>query len=320
MNGILEKIRLYGIMPIVSVDRPDDALPLARAFVSAGLPVMEVTFRTEYAEEAIRRISGDIPNMLIGAGTVLTPEQADRAKAAGAKFIVTPNIDPAVVSRCLEIGLPVLPGCMTPTDVALAVSLGLEAVKIFPVEAAGGVALLKSLSGPYKGMRYLPTGGIDAGNMLDYLALPCVLAVGGSFMADKKLIAAGDFAAVEAQARAALMKMYGFSLMHLGVNCPDEKTARKCAALMTAMFGFEPVEGPGAVFTGGYFEFMKYMYLGEKGHVAIGTNFLDRAMFRFESMGFEFNKDELKYSDKGALRAAYLKDDLFGFAFHLLQK
>ena len=116
------------------------------------------------------------------------------------------------------------------------------------------------------------------------------------------------------------MKMYGFSLMHLGVNCPDEKTARKCAALMTAMFGFEPVEGPGAVFTGGYFEFMKYMYLGEKGHVAIGTNFLDRAMFRFESMGFEFNKDELKYSDKGALRAAYLKDDLFGFAFHLLQK
>ena len=320
MNDILTRIGLYGVMPIVKIRRPSDAIPLAKAFVSAGLPVMEITYRTEHAEGAIREISSEIPNMLIGAGTVLTPAQAESAKAAGAKYIVTPNLDPKVVGWCLENDMPILPGCATPTDVANAAALGLEAVKIFPAGALGGVDLIKSLSGPFAGMKYLPTGGVTADNMLDYLRLPSVLSVGGSFMADQGLVDAGDFDAVAAKARAVMARMYGFALAHVGVNCPDEVSAKKAASLMSAMFGFEPAESAKAVFVGGQLEFMKSPYLGEKGHIAIGTNFLGRAMFRFEQMGFEFNRSELKYDEKGALKAAYFAEDFFGFAFHLIQK
>ena len=320
MNETLKKIGLYGIMPIVKISRPEDALPLARAFVSAGLPVMEITYRTEYAETAIREISGNIPNMMIGAGTVLTVDQARSAKAAGAGYIVTPNLDPAVVKWCVENDLPILPGCATPTDVAAAVSLGLEAVKLFPAGVMGGLDMVKALSGPFAGMKFLPTGGVSTDNMTDYLKHPNVLAVGGTFMSNEAYVREGRFDLVEKAAREAVMKMYGFSLMHVGVNCADEAAAQRGAKLMTAMFGFEPVENAGAIFTGGYFEFMKYPYLGRNGHVAIGTNFLERAMFRFEQMGFKFNQNELKYNDNGTLRAAYFEDEFFGLAFHLLQK
>lgn len=320
MNDIINKIGLYGIVPVVRIALPDDALPLARALCSAGLPVMEITYRTDYAEGAIRTISENIPNMLVGAGTVLDVAHAKSAKAAGAKFIVTPNTDPSVITWCQENDMPVLPGCATPSDVAAAAALGLDAVKFFPAEAMGGISTIKAMSGPFGSMKYLPTGGINADNMLDYLKNPRVLAVGGTFMVSETFIRNGQFDRVETMTRDAMMRMYGFSLAHIGINCADESSAKRYASLMTAMFGLSPSEDAGAVFTGGLFEFMKSPYLGRSGHIAVGTNFLDRAIFRFEQMGFTFNEDELKYNDKGELRAAYFNDEFFGFAFHLLQK
>ena len=182
MNRILEKIQKIGIVPVVVLDDPKDAAPLAEALCKGGLPCAEVTFRTAAAEESIRIMTERFPDMLVGAGTVLTIEQADRARAAGARFIVSPGLNPAVVRHCMEIGIPVIPGTATPSDVEAAMGLGLDVVKFFPAEQAGGIAMIKAMSAPYTQMKFMPTGGVNAQNLNTYLASDKVLACGGSWM------------------------------------------------------------------------------------------------------------------------------------------
>lgn len=182
-------------MPVVVIDRAEDAWPLGQALKAGGLPCAEVTFRTAAAEDAIRAMAKD-SDIVLGAGTVLRPEQVDVAIAAGASYIVTPGFSLAVVRRCQDLGVPVFPGVATPTEVQMALEAGLDIVKFFPAEASGGVPALKAIGAPYSMMRFVPTGGISEGNMRDYLALPSVVAVGGSWMVAPKLIAAGDFSEV----------------------------------------------------------------------------------------------------------------------------
>lgn len=184
------------LLPVVVLDRPEDAVPLARALVAGGLPVAEVTFRTEAAAQAIRLMVDEVPEILVGAGTVLTVAQVDAAHAAGAKFLVTPGFNPSVVTRAQELGLPIVPGINNPTGVEQAMSYGLSLVKFFPAEPTGGVPFLKALSGPYGAMRFIPTGGVGPKNLDTYLALKAVLACGGSWMVDPDLIRAGDFARI----------------------------------------------------------------------------------------------------------------------------
>jgi 2-dehydro-3-deoxyphosphogluconate aldolase/(4S)-4-hydroxy-2-oxoglutarate aldolase len=186
------------LLPVVVLDRPEDAAPLARALVAGGLPVAEVTFRTDAAAEAIRAMVQDVPDILVGAGTVLTVAQVDAAHAAGARFLVTPGFNPAVVARAQALGLPIVPGINSPTGVEQAMSFGLSLVKFFPAEPTGGVPFLKALTGPYGGMRFIPTGGIGPANLGSYLAVKAVLACGGSWMVDPALIRAGDFARITA--------------------------------------------------------------------------------------------------------------------------
>lgn len=194
---IFATVRKARLLPVVVVDGAEDAVPLARALVAGGLPVAEVTFRTEAAAEAIRRIAGEVPDALLGAGTVLTPGQVKAAKAAGARFLVTPGYNPAVVQAAADEGLPIVPGVNNPTGVEQAMAAGLSAVKFFPAEPTGGVAFLKALMGPYGGMRFVPTGGIGPRNLRDYLSLPAVLACGGSWMVDPALVRAGRFDEVQ---------------------------------------------------------------------------------------------------------------------------
>lgn len=177
---------------MVVLDRAQDAAPLGRALLAGGLPCAEVTFRTPAAAEAIRELAAD-PRLLVGAGTVVRADQVDIAVAAGAAFVVSPGFSLAVVRRCQQVGVPVLPGVATPSEVMMALDAGLAAVKFFPAEANGGVSALKALSAPFGGMRFVPTGGITAGNLSAYLAVSSVLAVGGSWMVAPALIAAGDF-------------------------------------------------------------------------------------------------------------------------------
>jgi len=190
---MLKKIEGFGVVPVVVLNDAKDAAPLAKALCEGGLPCAEVTFRTEAAEESIRIMATEFPEMVIGAGTVLTIDQVDRAVGAGAKFIVSPGFDPEIVDYCISKNIPVLPGCITPSEVAQAVKRGLEVVKFFPAEQFGGVATIKALAAPYTGVRFMPTGGISAKNLADYLGFKKIIACGGSWMVKGDMVAAGEF-------------------------------------------------------------------------------------------------------------------------------
>ena len=193
MNAVLERIQKLGIVPVVVLDKAEDAEPLAKALCEGGLPVAEVTFRTEAAEESIRVMKQKFPKMLVGAGTVLTTEQVDRAVGAGAEFIVSPGLNPTVVEYCIQKNIPVAPGCSNPSDMECALALGLEVVKFFPAEAAGGLKAIKAMAAPYVNLKFMPTGGINAGNINDYLAFPKIIACGGSWMVSGELVKAKAF-------------------------------------------------------------------------------------------------------------------------------
>lgn len=190
---ISEQFKEYGVVPVVVLNDAKDALPLAKALVEGGLACAEVTFRTDAAEESIRLMSEAYPDMLVGAGTVLTIDQVDRAVKAGAKFIVSPGFDPEIVDYCLEKEIPVFPGCITPSEVAQAVKRGLKVVKFFPAEQAGGVAMIKAMAAPYTMVKFMPTGGISTKNLADYLSCDKILCCGGSWMVKGDMIKAGEF-------------------------------------------------------------------------------------------------------------------------------
>ena len=193
LSTVAEKIAGFGVVPVVVLDDVKDAAPLAKALVEGGLPCAEVTFRTAAAEESIRIMATEYPDMFVGAGTVLTIEQVDRAVAAGAKFIVSPGFDPEIVDYCLEKEIPVFPGCITPSEVAQAVKRGLKVVKFFPAEQFGGVATIKAMAAPYVGLKFMPTGGVSAKNLESYLSCDKIIACGGSWMVKGDLVKAGKF-------------------------------------------------------------------------------------------------------------------------------
>ena len=320
MNPIVEEISKIGIVPVIALDDAKDAKPLAEALCKGGLPCAEVTFRTDAAEESIRIMSEEFPDMLVGAGTVLTTEQVDRAVGAGAKFIVSPGLNPKVVSYCLEKNVPILPGTSNPSDVEAAIELGLEVVKFFPAEQAGGINMIKAMSAPYTKMKFMPTGGVNANNLKDYLDFGKIVACGGSWMVKKDLVAAGKFEEIEALTREAVNKMLGFELRHVGINAPDEDSADKTAGAFEAIFGMAKKTGASSIFAGTAVEVMKTPYLGANGHIAIGTNYIRRAVYHLERQGVVFDEGTARNDEKGNLKAIYLKDEIGGFAVHLVQK
>lgn len=203
MNDVLKKIGETGIIPVVVLNDVKDAVPLADALIKGGLPCAEVTFRTAAAEDSIREIAKKFPEMFVGAGTILTTEQVDRAIGAGAKFIVSPGFNPKVVEYCIKNNYPICPGIMTPTELEMALGFGLDVVKFFPAENAGGLKMIKAMSAPYTMMKFMPTGGINATNVRDYLACDKILACGGSWMVKGDLIKEGNFAEIEKLTREA---------------------------------------------------------------------------------------------------------------------
>lgn len=205
MNVLIEQLESCGVIPVIQIDRVDDALPLAEALIEGGLPCAEITFRTPCAAQAIRQISAHYPQMLLGAGTVLTPEQADEAADAGAHFIVSPGLNESTVRHCLQRGYAVIPGVCTPSDIERGLSLGLSYLKFFPAQAAGGVAMLKAMSAPYGRIRFMPTGGIGQDQLEEYLTKPFVFACGGSYIAPSADIAAGRFDKIKQTARQSVL-------------------------------------------------------------------------------------------------------------------
>lgn len=204
MHEMLQKIQEIGIVPVVVLEDAKDAVPLAKALCEGGLPCAEVTFRTAAAEEAIRTIVQEFPEMLVCAGTVLTTDQVDRAVAAGAKFIVSPGLNPRIVKYCVDKGILIVPGCSNPSDVEQALENGLDVVKFFPAEQAGGLPMIKAMAAPYVGVKFMPTGGINAQNVKEYLAYDRILACGGSWMVKGDLIKAGEFEKITALVKEAV--------------------------------------------------------------------------------------------------------------------
>lgn len=204
MNEVLKQINEIGIIPVVVLDDAKDAKPLAEALCAGGLPCAEVTFRTEAAEECIRIMASEYPDMLVGAGTVLTTDQVDRAVAAGAKFIVSPGLNPRIVKYCVEKGILITPGCSNASDIEIALENGLEVVKFFPAEPAGGLNMIKALAAPYVNVKFMPTGGINAKNVRDYLAYNRIIACGGSWMVKADLIKNGEYDKITAMCKEAV--------------------------------------------------------------------------------------------------------------------
>lgn len=320
MNEILEKLGKIGIVPVIKIDDVEKAVSLARALAAGGIPCAEITFRTEQGEEALRRVSRECPEILLGAGTVLTTGQVDRAIDAGARFIVSPGFNPKVVAHCINRGIPITPGCSNPSDIEQALEAGLDVVKFFPAESAGGLSYIKAIAAPYPGLKFMPTGGINAGNIGTYLSYEKILACGGSWMADATLINAARFDEISALCREALQNAHGFSVAHIGVNAANEDEARKAAAFFERFFGFTSKAGGSSIFAGDRIEIMKSPCLGKNGHIAVAVNNVFRAQAYLERNGLDFNRESAKSNGKGDLVSIYLADEVAGFAVHLVQK
>ncbi len=320
MNTVLTEISKIGIVPVVALDDAKDARPLAKALCEGGLSCAEITFRTAAAEEAIKIMTAEFPDMLIGAGTVLTTQQVDKAISAGAKFIVSPGFNPNTVKYCLEKDIPVVPGCSSPSDIEQALELGLDVVKFFPAEAAGGLKMIKAMSAPYGGVKFMPTGGINTSNLTQYLDFNKIIACGGSWMVDKALIKEGNFEAIKELTHTAVTQMLGFEVKHIGINAANEAEALSIAGLFGSMFGFTAKNGNSSVFAGSGIEIMKGPYLGKNGHIAVQTNYIDRAVYHLEKRGFALDHETKKYDASGNLTAIYFKGEFGGFALHLVQK
>jgi len=320
MHAVMKQIGDLGIVPVVKIDNAQDAVPLAQALADGGLPVAEITFRTEAAEESIRRIASRLPNVLVGAGTVLNVDQAKRAVQAGAKFIVTPGFSASVVKHCVDNGIPVTPGIATPTEIVMALDQGVDVVKFFPADAFGGMKTLKALSAPFGKVGFVPTGGITAENISEYILFPKVLACGGTWMVKDELIKAGKFAEITRLTQEAIAAMLGFDLGHVGINMPDAGASLDLAKGLATLFSLPLKEGASSNFVSKGIEVNKAKGLGAHGHIAVQTNSLTRAAAWLERKGMAVDMSTAKSDAAGNLVAAYLTGEFGGFAVHLLQK
>ncbi len=319
MNELLQKIHDIGIVPVIAIDDASKAVPLAKALVAGGLPAAEVTFRTAAAEDAIRAIVKEVPDMLVGAGTVLTKEQADRAIDAGVRFIVSPGFNPETTKYVLSKGVCMLPGTATAGEMEQAMALGLSAVKFFPAEQNGGVDKLKALAGPYKNLRWMPTGGVNTGNLANYLSFHQVLACGGTWMVKKDLIENERWDEITSICKAAVKNMLGFELRHIGINTAGEEEAQKLAKTFCAMFDLEYKPGNSSIFAGREFECMKAKGKGSNGHICVVTNDVDRAIYHLGYRGITF-AESTRTSDEKGTKNIYIDGEFGGFAIHIMRK
>jgi len=317
MDACIKELYRIGIVPVVALEDAADALPLGAALKKGGVSAIEVTFRTAAAADAIRLLTREMPELLVGAGTVLTKAQADAAIEAGAKFIVSPGFQPELVSYVLSKGVPMCPGTATPGEMEQAMALGLSAVKFFPAEQNGGAPMLKALSAPYRDLLFMPTGGVKLENLRTYLALDQVFACGGTWLATKDDIKAKAFDKITARTREAVKTMLNFRIKHVGINSKDEAEAKKTATLLCSIFDFDYNDTELSVFTGSAVEVMKFMGRGSLGHVAIGADNVDRAEYYLRQRGFSFDESTRRVDASGRTTFLYLKDEIGGFAFHL---
>ena len=314
----LTRLGNAGLIPVVVIDNAEDAVPAAKALLAGGIDVMEITFRTAAAPDAIAAVAKECPEMLVGAGTVITLEQCQKACSCGAKFIVAPGFDETVVKWCVENDVCITPGVVTPTEIMAALKYGLKVLKFFPAGVFGGLSAMKALSGPFGGVKFIPTGGVNAKNCGEFIAAPYVFAVGGSWICPKAEVAAHNFDKITALCKEARTAMLGYSVDHLGINCNDAEESLSVCSELGEAFAFTTKLGNSSNFASSGVEVMKSDYLGTNGHIASRTNAIEMAVADLTKKGFTVDMETAKYKN-GALTAVYLKKEIGGFAVHLKQ-
>ena len=286
MHEVLHTLSKIGIVPVIAIDDAKKAVPLAKALVAGGLNAAEVTFRTAAAEEAIRAIAAEVPDMVVGAGTVTSRERLDRALAAGSQFIVTPGFNPDTVKYGLDKGALMLPGTATGGEMEQAMSLG-----------------------------------VNTKNMMDYLSFDQIVACGGTWMVKKDLIEGECWDEITAICKEAVKVMLGIELAHVGVNTESREEAERLAKLVSCMLGLSPRDTGKSWFAAdNSIEFMSHKGPGTNGHIGFRTNSVERCIYHLGRQGVEFNEDSITYNDKGAPKFVYLKGEYGGFAIHLVNK
>ena len=315
----INRLSAAAVVPVVVLDAAKDAVATAKALLAGGVAVMEITFRTAAAADSIKAVAENCRDMLVGAGTVITLEQCKQAVECGAKFIVSPGFDEEVVRWCVENGIAVTPGCVTPSEIMAAMKLGLTVVKFFPAGVYGGLSAMKALSGPFGGIKFIPTGGVNGQNIGEFIAAPFIHAVGGSWVCPKADIAAGNFEKITELCKQARSAAFGFEVAHIGLNCEDAEAASAVCEKLNEAFALTVKDGNSSMFASGGIEVMKSMYLGKNGHIAIRTNSVPLAIAELAKKGFVCDMTTAKYKG-GRMVAVYLKDEIGGFAVHLLQK
>ena len=269
---VLSRLAAAGVVPVVVLDNAADAVPTAKAMVAGGIDVMEITFRTAAAADSIRAVAAEVPEMLVGAGTVLNLEQCKLAVECGAKFIVSPGYDEETVAWCVENGVAVTPGCVTPTEIMAALKHGLKVLKFFPANVYGGLNAIKALAGPFVGLKFIPTGGVNQQNLGEFVSNPSIHAVGGSWVCPKADIAAHNFDKITQLCAEARRGVLGFELAHVGINCENADDSLAVCNELEKAFDFEVKTGNSSNFASTGVEVMKSMYLGKNGHLAVRTN------------------------------------------------
>lgn len=319
MSQIIQRISNIGIVPVIKILEREDALPLATALYNGGIDVAEVTYRSEHATSAIETISKELPDMLIGAGTVLTVDQAQEAVHAGAKFIITPGFNQKVVAWCIENQIDVFPGVSSASEIEQALDMGLTNLKFFPAESSGGAKKLKDLSAPYSHVHFIPTGGISTKNMHDYLQLPNVDAIGGSFMLPNDLVVNKDWDAIEALSKNAIKNLLDFQLIHIGVNTNSKEESLEVANTLCDLFNFTYYKKPKSNFAGVGFEILHSKGRGEHGHIGIYTPYPEKALYHLNKKGITCIEETITRNKKtNRINFVYLDKEVAGFGIHLI--
>lgn len=319
MSEVLKKIGKMGLVPVVVIDDAELAVPAAKALMDGGLNVMEITMRTEQGIPSIKKVKAACPDMLVGAGTVLSVEKAQEAVEAGAEFIVAPGFNAEVVEWCAKKDIPITPGCVTPTEIDRALTYGLKVLKFFPASVYGGINGCKALWEPFRMVRFIPTGGVSLENLSDFADKPFIHAIGGGWLCKASDFSARNFDAITRAVKDSIRVLLGFELAHIGLNAQDAAQSLSIAKQFDKAFGFAVKEGNSSNFAGAGIEVNKEKGLGASGHIAVKTNNIERAVYYLEKKGFAVDWSTRKGTEQKTV-AVYLKDEIGGFAVHLLQK
>lgn len=320
MIAIMETIYRVGFVPVVALKDIQKASGLARALERGGIPIIEVTYRTAQASDCIREIRKNCPNVIVGAGTVLTIEQVKDAVACGAMFIVSPGYDQKLVSYCLENDIPIIPGVSNPSEIQQAVRAGLEVLKLFPAEPIGGIAAVDFMAAPFPGIRFLPAGGVLMSNLGQYLSNEHVFACAGGFVARSNMIEAEDWDGITRLCQQAVQVSLGFEFAHVGLNCGTRERAHDYAAFFADNFNQNEKEGNSSIFIDGRIELMKKPFYGTCGHIGFYTNSVERALYQLERRGLKISEETIRRDAKGRMLSAYLEGEVNGFAVHVVRK